>query len=34
MEWYDLRVKSLKIQKQIFASADKELTKEEYARDG
>lgn len=30
MEWYDLRVKSLKIQKQIFASADKELTKEEY----
>lgn len=32
MEWYDLRVKSLKIQKQLFASADKELTKEEYDR--
>ena len=32
MEWYDLRVKSLKIQKQIFASADKELTKAEYDR--
>ena len=32
MEWYDLRVKSLKIQKQIFASTDKELTKAEYDR--
>lgn len=32
MEWYDLRVKNLKIQKQLFASADKELTKEEYDR--
>lgn len=32
MEWYDLRVKSLKIQKQIFASSDKELTKAEYER--
>ena len=32
MEWYDLRVKNLKIQKQIFASADKELTKAEYER--
>ena len=31
-ERYDLRVKSLKIQKQIFARADKELTKEEYDR--
>lgn len=31
-EWYDLRVKSLKIQKQIFASTDKELTKSEYDR--
>jgi integrase family protein len=30
MEWYDLRVKNLKIQKQIFASADKELTKLDY----
>ncbi len=32
MQWYDLRVKSLKIQRQIFASADKELTKAEYER--
>ena len=32
MEWYDLRVKNLKIQKQIFAQADKELTKAEYDR--
>ena len=32
MEWYDLRVKNLKIQKQIFASIDKELTKAEYDR--
>ncbi|MBE6673548.1 MAG: integrase [Ruminococcaceae bacterium] len=32
MEWYDLKVKSLKIQKQIFASSDKELTKAEYGR--
>ncbi len=32
MEWYDLRVKNLKIQKQIFASTDKELTKAEYER--
>ena len=32
MEWYDLRVKNLKIQKQIFASSDKELTKAEYER--
>ena len=32
MEWYDLRVKNLKIQKQIFASTDKELTKDEYDR--
>ena len=32
MEWYDLRVKNLKIQKQIFVSADKELTKNEYDR--
>ena len=30
MEWYDLRVKNLKIQKQIFACTDKELTKAEY----
>ena len=32
MGWYDLRVKSLKIQKQIFASTDKELSKAEYDR--
>ena len=32
MEWYDLRVKNLKIQKQIFTSTDKELTKAEYER--
>ncbi len=31
-EWFELRVKSLKIQKQIFASTDKELTKAEYDR--
>lgn len=29
---YDLRVKNLKIQKQIFAVSDKELTKVEYER--
>ncbi len=32
MEWYDLRVKNLKIQKQIFLPSDKELTKNEYER--
>ena len=32
MEWYDLRVKNLKFQKQIFVSTDKELTKAEYDR--
>ncbi len=31
-EWYDLKVKALKIQKQIFANKDKELTKAEYER--
>ncbi|MBQ9756984.1 MAG: tyrosine-type recombinase/integrase [Clostridia bacterium] len=31
-EWYDLRVKALKIQRQIFASKAKELTKAEYER--
>ncbi len=30
--WYDLKVKTLKIQKQIFAQKDKELTKDEYER--
>lgn len=29
-EWFDCRVKQLKIQKQIFASEKKELTKAEY----
>ena len=31
-EWYELKVKALKIQRQIFASRDKELTKAEYER--
>lgn len=31
-EWYELKVKTLKIQRQIFASKDKELTKSEYER--
>ncbi len=31
-EWYDCKVKSLKIQKQIFASKEKELTKADYER--
>lgn len=30
--WHDCTVKTLKIQKQIFASAEKELTKAEYER--
>ena len=30
--WYDLQVKNLKIQRQIFASTEKELTKAEYDR--
>ena len=30
--WYDLKVKTLKIQKQIFAQKEKELTKDEYER--
>ena len=30
--WYDLKVKTLKIQKQIFAQKEKELTKDEYDR--
>lgn len=32
MNWYDMRIKALKIQKQIFAERDKELTKAEYER--
>lgn len=31
-EWYDLRVKALKIQKQLFSDKEKELTKEEYTK--
>lgn len=31
-EWYNLKVKTLKIQRQIFATSDKELTKSEYER--
>lgn len=30
--WYDLKVKSLKLQQQVFCPEDKELTKAEYAR--
>jgi len=30
--WHELKVKTLKIQKQIFAQRDKELTKAEYER--
>lgn len=32
MQWHDIRVKALKIQRQIFSSKDKELTKSEYER--
>ncbi len=32
MGWYELRVKNLKIQKQIFSTTEKELTKAEYER--
>ena len=31
-EWYNLKVKTLKIQRQIFLGEDKELTKSEYER--
>ena len=31
-EWYELRVKTLKIQRKIFSAVNKELTKEEYER--
>lgn len=30
--WFDLKVKTIKVQRQIFASGDKELTKIEYER--
>ena len=32
MNWYDLKVKTLKIQRRIFADKSKELTKSEYER--
>lgn len=32
LSWHDLKVKTLKIQRQIFCSEEKELTKAEYAR--
>lgn len=32
MEWHDIRIKVLKIQRQIFSCKDKELTKVEYER--
>ncbi len=32
MGWYELRVKSLKVQQQVFRFEEKELTKAEYAR--
>ena len=32
LEWYELRVKTIKVQKQIFASNEKELTKSEYEK--
>lgn len=31
-EWHDIRIKALKIQRQIFSNKDKELTKAEYER--
>lgn len=32
MKWYDLKIKTLKIQRQIFADKEKELKKAEYER--
>ncbi|MBQ9112392.1 MAG: tyrosine-type recombinase/integrase [Clostridia bacterium] len=32
MGWYELRVKSIRLQRQIFASEERELTKAEYER--
>lgn len=31
-EWYDLKIKSVKVQKQMFINADKTLTKPEYEK--
>ena len=32
LNWHDLKVKSLKLQQQVFCPEEKELTKAEYAR--
>lgn len=32
VEWHNIRIRALKIQRQIFSSKDKELTKAEYER--
>lgn len=32
MDWNELKVKSIKVQKRIFANSEKELTKDEYSR--
>lgn len=32
LDWHDLKVKSLKLQQQVFCPEEKELTKAEYAR--
>ena len=32
MEWHDLKIKSVKIQRKIFSSQENELTKSEYER--
>ena len=32
MEWHNIRIKALKIQRQIFSSASKKLTKSEYEK--
>ena len=31
-EWYALKVKSLKLQRQLFCQSEKELTKTEYEK--
>ena len=31
-EWYDMKVRTLKIQRQMFAEEERELTKVEYER--
>ena len=32
LEWHEMKVKTLKVQKQVFLSSEKELTKAEYGR--